>query len=140
MGVIGGDETDLFPDQVDPQEIRVQHHKGIRLVAEGIGKGALLYREVGVVIVGAAGVAEDRAEGSSRQSRSRDASAPLTAPIASRRNACRSSSVPSTAFRRSSLFLRTKERSAFCSRLLASDSTRRPVSRSMVRSSVRGSG
>jgi len=63
MGVIGGDETDLFPDPVDHQEVRVQHHKGIGLVAEGFGQAALLTGEAVIVIVGAAGVAEYRSGG-----------------------------------------------------------------------------
>jgi len=63
MDIIGGDETDLFPDPVNPEEIRVQHHKGIRLVLKGIDKAALLLGEVSIVIVGAAGVAEDRGGG-----------------------------------------------------------------------------
>jgi len=132
MGVIGGDEIDLFPDPVNLEEIRIQHYKGIRLVLKGIDKAALLLGEVGIVIVGAAG--------SSRQSLSRDSSAHLIASITSCLNARRSSSAPSRTLRRSSLFPRKKERSAYCSRLLESDRTRRPVSRSMVRSSARGSG
>ena len=63
MGIIGGDETDLFPDPVNLEEIRVQHHKGIRLVLKGIDKAALLLGEVSIVIVGAAGVAKDRGGG-----------------------------------------------------------------------------
>lgn len=59
MSIIGGDKTDHFPDPVDPQEKRVQHHEGIRLVVKGVDKAALLHGEVAIVIVGTAGVAED---------------------------------------------------------------------------------
>ncbi|MGB3974231.1 MAG: hypothetical protein WBL58_08755 [Peptococcia bacterium] len=43
--------------------IRVQHHKGIRLIAEGVDKAALLLGEVGTIIIGTAGVAQDRGGG-----------------------------------------------------------------------------
>jgi len=65
MGVISGDETDLFLDLVNLKEIRVQHHESIRFVVKGVDQAALLLGEVGIVIVRATGVAEDGGGGSS---------------------------------------------------------------------------